>query len=126
MTTKIRFNESETHMWSAIRHAWILYNNVDRVPDMTQTEKERLKAEAKMLVAIYYAHMLRHYGGLPIVDKVIAADDEMPKRATLQETVDFIIGLLNDVIACQDFPWRISDEDMAQWDGRLTKAGAYG
>lgn len=34
----------------AIRHAWILYNNVDRVPDMTQTEKERLKAEAKMLV----------------------------------------------------------------------------
>ena len=126
MTTKIRFNESETHMWSAIRHAWILYNNVDRVPDMTQTEKERLKAEAKMLVAIYYAHMLRHYGGLPIVDRVIAADDEMPKRATLQETVDFIIGLLNDVIACQDFPWRISDEDMAQWDGRLTKAGAYG
>ncbi|MEI3469956.1 MAG: hypothetical protein V8Q76_15595 [Bacteroides intestinalis] len=39
-------------------------------------------------------HMLRHYGGLPIIDRVIAADDEMPKRATLQETVDFIIGLL--------------------------------
>lgn len=123
--TKIRFNESETHMWSAIRHAWIFYNNVDRVPDMDQEEKERMKAEAKMLVAVYYAHMLRHYGGLPIIDRALTAEADMPQRATLQETVDFIIGLLDDAIACEQFPWRVAAEDMAQWDGRLTKAGAY-
>lgn len=125
MATKIRFNESETHMWSAIRNAWILVDNVDRVPDMDEAEKSRLKAEAKMIVAVYYAHMLRHYGALPIVDHVLAADDEMPARATLQETVDFIIGLLDEAIACEDFPWRVSDADMAQWDGRMCKAGAY-
>lgn len=123
--TKIRFNESETHMWSAIRHAWIFYNNVDKVPDMDQEEKERMKAEAKMLVAVYYAHMLRHYGGLPIIDRALTAEADMPQRATLQETVDFIIGLLDDAIACEQFPWRVAAEDMAQWDGRLTKAGAY-
>lgn len=126
MATKIRFNESETHMWSAIRNAWILVENVDRVPDMDEAEKSRLKAEAKMVVAVYYAHMLRHYGALPIIDHVLAADDEMPPRATLQETVDFIIGLLDEAIACEDFPWRVSDADMAQWDGRMCKAGAYG
>lgn len=126
MATKIRFNESESRMWSAIRNAWILIANIDRVPDMGQEEKERLKAEAKVIVAIYYAHMLRHYGSLPIVDKVIAASDEMPARATLQETVNFITRLLDEAIASPQLPWRVTDEDAAQWDGRITKASAYG
>lgn len=125
--TKIRFNESETHMWSAIRHAWITVENIDRTPDMSAEEKSRLKAEAKMIVAVYYTHMLRHYGALPIVDKVIPIDEpNMPKRATLQETVDFIDRLLQEVIDCPEFPWNIPAEEMGNWDGRMTKAGAYG
>lgn len=123
--TKIRFNNSESHMWSAIRNAWLFVANVDQVPDMDQAEKERMKAEAKMLVAVYYAHMFRHYGALPIIDHALAADDDMPARATLQETLDFTVGLLNEAIACPQFPWRISEEEEAQWDGRVCKAGAY-
>ena len=127
MATKIRFNENETHMWSAIRNAWLIVANIDRVPDMDRTEKERLKAEAKAMVAVYYAHMLRHYGGLPIIDKVISPDEaSMPTRATLQQTVDFIVRLLNEAIDCPEFPWHISEAEMSNWDGRLTKAGAMG
>mgnify|MGYP000068536928 CR=1 FL=1 len=127
MATKIRFNENETHMWSAIRNAWLIVANIDRVPDMDKTEKERLKAEAKAMVAVYYAHMLRHYGGLPIIDKVISPDEaSMPTRATLQQTVDFIVRLLNEAIDCPEFPWHISEAEMSNWDGRLTKAGAMG
>ena len=123
--TKCRFNDADSHMWTGIRHAWLLYENVDRVPDMDATEKSRLKAEAKMIVAIYYSHMLRHFGALPIVDHAIDPEDvNLPGRATLQATVDFIIGLLNDAINCPDFPWRISDNDLANWGGRMTKAGA--
>lgn len=123
--TKIRFNDSETHMWSAIRNAWLFIANVDRVPDMTADEKARMKAEAKMIVAVYYAHMLRHYGALPIIDHALDAADDMPKRATLQETVDFIVKLLDDAIACPQFPWRLADDEQSQWDGRMCKAGAY-
>lgn len=127
MTTKIRFNDGETHMWSSIRNAWLLVANIDRVPDMDQTEKERLKAEAKMVVAVYYTHMLRHYGGLPIIDRAISpTETSMPARATLQQTVDFIVRILNEAIDCPDFPWSISEADMASWDGRMTKAGAMG
>lgn len=126
MATKIRFNENETHYWSAIRNAWLTVANIDRVPDMEQAEKERLKAEAKTMVALYYVHMLRHYGALPIVDRAFAADEEMPGRATLQETVDFIVGLLDEAIDCPDFPWRVPEDEMGAWDGRLTKAGAMG
>ena len=125
-TTKMWFNDEDTHMWNAIRNAWLIVDNVDRVPNMDTSEKERLKAEAKMIVAVYYTHMLRHYGALPIVDHALTSTDDMPARATLQKTVDFIVGLLNEAIACPDFPWRISEAEMGQWDGRMCKAGAYG
>lgn len=123
--TKCRFNESESGMWGAIRHAWIFCENVDRVPDMDEAEKLRLKAEAKTIIAVYYSHMLRHFGALPIVDHAINPEEvNLPARATLQETVSFIVGLLNDAISCSEFPWQIPEEDMANWDGRMTKAGA--
>ncbi|KAA5430567.1 RagB/SusD family nutrient uptake outer membrane protein, partial [Bacteroides cellulosilyticus] len=44
MATKIRFNENETHMWSAIRNAWLIVAYIDRVPEMDRAEKARLKA----------------------------------------------------------------------------------
>lgn len=123
--TKCRFNNSESGMWGAIRHAWLFYENVDRVPDMDGSEKSRLKAEAKMIIAVYYSHMLRHFGALPLIDHAIDPEDvNLASRATLQETVDFIVGLLNDAINTPEFPWRISAADMANWDGRMTKAGA--
>lgn len=121
--TKMRYTGSG--FWTGIRHAWLFYENVDRVPDMSDADKSRMKAEAKVVVAVYYAHMLRHYGALPIIDHAIDINDtEMPARATLQETVDFIIKLLDDAIACPDLPWRISDEEGDNWDGRFTKASA--
>lgn len=125
MATKIRFNDNESHIWTAIRHAWLYYKNIDAVPDMSNAEKERTKAEAKMIIAVYYSHMLRHYGGVPIIDHAIDPEEtNLPKRATLQETVDFTIGLLNDVINTPEFPWRIPESDLSNWDGRMTKAGA--
>lgn len=125
LATKIRFNNNETNMWTGIRHAWLMYENVDKVPDLTESEKSRFKAEAKVVIAVYYSHMLRHYGALPIVDRAFNPEDtNLPERATLQETVDFIVGLLDDAISNPDFPWRISDADLSIWDGRMTKGGA--
>ena len=124
--TKAHFKDADAHYWGSIRNAWLFIQNVDRVPDMEESEKSRMKAEAKAIVAIYYAHMLRHWGAMPIVDRVLTAGDEMPPRATLQETVDFIVRLLDEAIACPEFPWRVADEDLANWEGRITKAGAMG
>lgn len=127
LQTKCRYNdELSNHRWKAIRNAWLVIKNIDGVPDMTTDEKQRLKAEAKTIVAIYYAHMMRHFGALPIIDRVLSPTDQMPGRATLQETIDFIVRLLDEAIATPEFPWRISDADMANWYGRITKAGAMG
>ncbi len=42
------------------RNASLVVANM-MVPDMDQEEKERLKAEAKMVVAVQYADLLRHW-----------------------------------------------------------------
>ena len=123
--TKFRFTSRNS--WKCIRHAWILIENVDRVPDMSDDEKSRLKAEAKIIIATQYAEMLRHYGALPIVDRAIDPEDtNLPKRATLQETVDFIVRLLDEAKDCPQLPWAIREDESDNWSGRLTRAAAMG
>lgn len=123
--SKYRFYEYGA--WQGIRHAWLFLENVDRVPDMSEEEKSRMKAEAKVLVAIFYANMFRHYGGLPLIDHSLQADEtNFPARATLQETLDFITGLLDEAIGCKELPWMLPENERANWDGRVTKASAMG
>ncbi|MDC2621923.1 RagB/SusD family nutrient uptake outer membrane protein [Bacteroides ovatus] len=123
--TKYRFIERSS--WKGIRHAWLFIENVERVPDMSPEEKNRLIAEAKIIIAIQYAEMLRHYGALPIVDHSIKPEDvNLPKRATLQQTVKFITDLLNEAIDTKELPWSLPASEHNNWDGRLTRAAAMG
>ena len=123
--TKYKFQGR--YSWQGIRNAWILIKNVDRVPDMSESEKLRLKAEAKIIIALHYSEMLRHFGALPIVDHAIDVEEtNLPARATLQETVDFIVKLLDEAIACKELPWALTGDDLSNWSGRLTRASAMG
>ena len=83
-------------------------------------------AEAKCLIATRYFDMFRHYGGLPIIKASFTGLEgyyEMP-RASVEETVDFIIGLLDE--AKDDLPWAYTGADAQNETGRWTKAGAIG
>ena len=53
--------------WAYIRHCFTVRENIDRVPDMSDQEKNYVKAEATALVAYRYMGMFYRYGGLPIV-----------------------------------------------------------
>ena len=126
-STVSKYRFTEFGAWDGIRHAWLFYENVDRVPDMDQSEKNRLKAEAKILVAIFYADMFRHYGGLPLLDHSVDIEEtDLPLRSTVEATVDFIVGLCDDAIACEDLPWSLSESEVSNWAGRVTKASACG
>ena len=46
--------------WLGIRRAWLFIENVDRVPDMEESEKVRLKGEAKVIIAMHYCDIFRH------------------------------------------------------------------
>lgn len=120
----VRFAYYGYRTWEAIRASWMFIENADRVPDMEQTEKNRLKAEAKVIIASRYFDMFRHFGGLPLVDKTYDVEGayEIP-RATAEATVNFMVDLLDQTINDDDFPWSLSTDD-TNWQGRMTKAAA--
>lgn len=123
-----KYGFTRRNSWQSIRMAWVFIENVDRVPDMDANEKLRLKAEAKVVIATQYIQMLRHFGGLPIVNRAISAEDGLgfPSRSTLHETVQFIVGLLDEAINCKELPWYVNEDESDNWSGRLTRASAMG
>lgn len=109
--------------FSALRNCHIFLDNVHRVPDMSQEEKIRLSAEAKMIIAYNMTELFRNYGGIPWINKVYAPDDDFTNpRMTVEATVDSIVSLIDEAIP--DLPWVIPESEMSNWAGRFTQAGA--
>lgn len=122
-----RFPFSASEVWECVRSCWNFIERVDGVPDMTEEEKARLKAEAKIIIASRYFDLFRHYGGLPLVDHVIKVGEmQMPERATVESTVNFMVDLLDEAISEPALPWNLAAADIPNWDGRMTKGGAMG
>lgn len=120
--TNSKYNFTNNDIWNGIRYAWLTIENIDRVPDMTSVEKDRAKAEAKMIIATHYADMFRNYGGIPYLDHAILVEEEHYfERLTVEESVRTIVGLIDE--AAPDLEWRVSDPND---DGRMTKAYALG
>jgi hypothetical protein len=110
-----RFGYTRENCWQAIRQAWIFIESIDRVPDMSSTEKDRLKAEAKVIIASRYFDLFRHLGGLPIVDHAyeVANDNDAyyNERGTVDATVKFMTGLLDEAI--QALPWALDASEIS-------------
>ncbi len=122
-----RFPFTASQVWECVRSCLVFIENVGSVPDMSDEEKQRLTAEAKIIMASRYFDMFRHYGGLPLIDHAIkVGEKEMPERATVEATVDFMIKLLDEAIQTESLPWNLSPEAIPNWDGRMTKAAAMG
>ena len=120
-----KFNYQDRRNWERIRASWVFIENADRVPNFDSGEVERLKAEAKMIIASSYSDMFRHYGGLPLVKKSFRpADDTNIGRATVKETVDFITNLCDEAAA--HLPWQLESGEINAWAGRFTAGAAKG
>jgi len=123
----VRDRMNFTKIWGPVRNCWNFIEKVDNVPDMTTEEKSRLKAEAKIIIATLYYVEFRHVGGLPIIDHAYTSTEPYKApRATVEETVDFMVKLLDEAAATPTLPFTIPDAEKGQWAGRLTKAAALG
>lgn len=117
-----KYSFTREYSWDGIRIGRNILENADRIPDAPNSQAiTQMKGEAKMLIALHYCDMYRHYGGLPWVEKVYGADGigNLPRRTSL-ETLNLIVELLDS--AAKDLPWTMSRND----DGRFTKASALG
>ena len=102
----------------SIRQSYQVLENIDKVGDMTQIEKDNIKGEMLSLIAYKYQEMFKRFGGVPLVGKSlsIVEDEVYIPRATIEETLNFIIKLCDDALAL--LPDRQTDANL----GRATKA----
>jgi len=110
--------------YKAIRIGWKLIERVDEVPDATQEQKDRIKADAKTMIAMHYFEMLKRFGGVPLVKKsFLSSNDSYVIRSSVEETYKYIIQLCDEVIKAPNFPLVVSDKNEF---GRASKALAMG
>ena len=115
--------------FQCIRKCYIFLENIDHVPNVDPAYVKRLKAEATLMIAIIYQDPWRYYGGMPWLTSASSMKDFIGEkksfpRLTAQATCDSIVALCDKAAA--DLPWVIPSNQLAEWDGRLTKASAMG
>jgi hypothetical protein len=121
-----KYHYTTEQSWVGIRIGWNFIENAGKIPapdEATKTLVKRLKAEAKMVIALHYTDMYRHYGGLPWVDRTYTPADEttLPRKTSL-ETMNNIVALIEE--AEKDLPWIYTNS--LNDDGRFTRGSAVG
>lgn len=105
--------------YAMIRRVNVFLDNIERAP-LSAAKKTRLKAESRFLRAYSYFHLLRTFGGVPLLGdkKYNLKDDFLLPRNSFAENVDYIEKELNEVAVL--LPLEHLPEDF----GRPTKGAA--
>ncbi len=117
--------DGRVSIYETVRKCWQIIENIDRVPDMADDEKSRLRGEAYTIMASRYFDAFRNFGGLCLARKAYAVGEEFTGgRSTALETVEFIDSLIQCAVNEPGFVWNVPNADIVQWSGRLTRASA--
>ena len=117
-----KFDYLRNNIWQAVRGVWMLIENIETVPGLSDAEKTSMVAQAKCILASRYFDVFRHYGGVPIVRSTFSGADavyEIPRNSA-EEVVEFMVQLLDEAAAV--LPWAV--ETPAAESGRWTRAAA--
>lgn len=99
MSANYVYSNNWASLYQGIRCCDILIENVDRVPDMDETEKIQWKAEADFLKAYFHFELVRKWGPIPVIYESLPIDTDVEHvrlfRNTIDECFDHILGLLD-------------------------------
>lgn len=86
-------------LFGGIRRCYILLDNIDTVPNMPAETVRTYKGEAKFLIAYYHFLLLKNYGPIPLIDRVLPIDmdkEDFPERESYDVCVDWIAALFDE------------------------------
>lgn len=120
-------SQSARNLYRGLRDCNIFLENIDKVPDLDIAERERWISEVKFLKAYYHYWLVRMYGPIPLVKDNLSVDASAEEtkvyRNTLDECFEYIISLMDEVIANEHLLDRIENE--TEELGRVSKAVVY-
>lgn len=121
LSANVIYMSQWSYYFRGLRDCNIFLDNINKVVDMRQPEKDRWTAEVKFLKAYYHWVLLRMYGPVPIIDH------NLPISSPIQETqvprlhVDTVFNYISRLLdtAAIGLPELITDRSTEL--GRLTK-----
>lgn len=109
------------HQYGAIRRAYLLLENIDKTPNMDTTQLANVKGQAQLIQAMAYFELIKRWGGVPIVNRVMVIGDNMQlPRMGFKTCVAHVIKLCDQ--AYPKLPASVSDVQF----GRMTQGAALG
>lgn len=116
-----RFAEEWKSCYEGIKTCHTFLENVDRVPNMDEGLKNRMKAETRFIRAFLYFRLYNHYGDVPLFDYNLTLQEANTiTRSSKQEVIDFVRKELNEVTTI--LPTNVGYTEKE--NGRITKGAA--
>lgn len=116
-----RFESEWKTCFEGIKSCHTLLENIDRVPNMDETLRLRMKAEARFIRASLFFRLSCHYGDVPLFEQSLTQQEaNVIERTPRADVVDFVRNELNAIAST--LPTR---QEYAKADnGRITRAAA--
>ncbi|MGV8962035.1 MAG: RagB/SusD family nutrient uptake outer membrane protein [Candidatus Saccharimonadaceae bacterium] len=116
-----RFAGEWASCYKGIKTCHTFLENVDRVTNMDEAVKNRMKAEARFIRAFLYFRLYNHYGDVPLFDYDITLQEANTIiRSPKQDVVDFVRKELNEIVNILPTNVEYSEKDK----GRITKGAS--
>ena len=114
------------NVYNGIRDCNVFLENIDKVRDLNNLEREQWRAEVKVLKAYFHFYLLRYYGPIHIIRENLPVYEELSKVQLYREPVDdcfkYIIELLDEAIDSDALPSIIQNTQREL--GRITLPAA--
>ena len=116
-----RFASDWGDAYSGIKTCHTFLENVDRVPNMDETLKNRMKAEARFIRAYLFFRLANQYGDVPLFDYALSVEEANTiARSPKSEVIAFVRSELQAVAEILPTVEEYKESDK----GRITKGAA--
>ena len=107
--------------YQGIRALNIGLENIDLMPEADSKSREQWRAEMRVLRAYAHFELLKRYGGIPIVDRVLHLGEDLNiPRNTFEETVEFVVNEIDESI-----PHLLTPQETTETEfGRISRGAA--
>lgn len=116
-------------LYTGIDRANFLLEQIDRVKDMSDENRQRYKAEARFLRAFYYFNLVQHWGDVPFkLESTYASQSVENKdiaRTDKNKIYDFITREMAEV-ADEETGGLLSAQVLSYRPGHVSKSAAWG
>lgn len=108
-------------LYRALRDCNIFLENIGKVPDLEETERNRWIAEAKFLKAYYHFYLVRMYGPVPLIKENLPIDADVNQVKVTRDPVDSCFGYIVQLIDEATGSLPLTIDDPVNELGRITR-----